>query len=71
MCDANDMTLEEKASLLSGKDNWHTKAVDRVGVPSIMMTDGPHGVRKMNEGEYGINSKIKTTSYCIMCCMQF
>lgn len=68
MCDANDMTLEEKASLLSGKDNWHTKAVDRVGVPSIMMTDGPHGVRKMNEGEYGINSKIKTTCFPTASC---
>ena len=68
MCDAKDMTLEEKASLLSGKDNWHTKAVDRVGVPSIMMTDGPHGVRKMNEGEYGINSKIKTTCFPTASC---
>jgi len=40
------MTLEEKASLLSGRDNWHTKAVERLGVPSIMVADGPHGLRK-------------------------
>jgi len=51
MVNINDLTLDEKASLLSGKDNWHTKAVDRVGLPNIMMTDGPHGVRKMLEGE--------------------
>ncbi len=40
------MTLEEKASLCSGKDFWYTKDVKRAGVPSIMMTDGPHGLRK-------------------------
>lgn len=64
-----DMTIEEKASLISGKDNWHTKSVDRLGVPSIMMTDGPHGVRKMNEGEYGIESSIKTTCFPTASCM--
>ena len=40
------MTLEEKASLCSGFDYWHTAAVNHVGVPSIMLTDGPHGIRK-------------------------
>lgn len=40
------MTLEEKAELCSGLDFWHTKPVERLGVPSIMMTDGPHGLRK-------------------------
>ena len=43
---ASDLTLEEKASLTSGRDFWTTKPIDRVGVPSIMMTDGPHGLRK-------------------------
>ena len=40
------MTLEEKASLMSGADFWHTKPVERVGVPPAMMSDGPHGLRK-------------------------
>lgn len=40
-----EMTVEEKASLCSGKGNWHTKAVERLGIPSIMMVDGPHGLR--------------------------
>ncbi|WGU96186.1 glycoside hydrolase family 3 C-terminal domain-containing protein [Paenibacillus dendritiformis] len=40
------MTLEEKASLCSGLDMWQTKAVERLGIPSIVMTDGPHGLRK-------------------------
>ena len=40
------MTLEEKASLCSGKNFWETKAVERLGVVSFMVTDGPHGLRK-------------------------
>ena len=40
------MTLEEKASLCSGETAWSTKAITRLGVPSIFMTDGPHGLRK-------------------------
>ncbi len=46
---AADLTLEEKASLTSGADFWTTKSVERAGVPSIMMTDGPHGLRKQTE----------------------
>ncbi len=41
------MTLEEKASLMSGADFWHTKAVERLGIPAAMMSDGPHGLRKV------------------------
>ena len=40
------MTLEEKASLCSGKNFWETKAVERLGVASFVVTDGPHGLRK-------------------------
>ena len=43
------MTLEEKAGMLSGEDWWHTKAVERLGIPAIMMSDGPHGLRKQEE----------------------
>jgi beta-glucosidase len=40
------LTLEEKASLASGRDAWTTKPVERLGIPSVFMTDGPHGLRK-------------------------
>ncbi len=41
----NKLTLREKVSLLSGQDIWNTMPVKRLGIPSITMTDGPHGVR--------------------------
>ena len=44
-----EMTLEEKASLCSGLNLWYTKPVERLGIPSIMVTDGPHGLRKQVE----------------------
>ncbi len=43
------LTLEEKAALCSGKDFWHLVDVARLGIPSIMVTDGPHGLRKQNQ----------------------
>lgn len=54
------MTLEEKASLCSGLDLWHTKPIERLGIPSIMMTDGPHGMRKQegNPEQIGLNSSV-------------
>ncbi len=61
----SQMTLEEKASLCSGRDFWHTKAVERLGVPGVMMCDGPHGLRKqVGEGDHlGINVSIETNCY--------
>jgi len=47
----NEMTLPEKVSLLSGKDAWSTMPVERLGIPSLVMTDGPHGVRAVPGGK--------------------
>ena len=45
----SQMTLEEKASLCSGLDNWRTKPIERLGIPSMRMSDGPHGLRREPE----------------------
>ncbi len=42
----SQLTLEEKASLCSGLTNWLTKPIDRLGIPSVWMSDGPNGMRK-------------------------
>ncbi len=63
------MTLEEKASLCSGEDFWHTKAIERLEVPSSMVSDGPHGLRKQDmEGDHlGINDSIKAVCFPAGC----
>ena len=44
--DPADLPLERKAVLLSGQDFWSTPAVEEAGLPSVVLTDGPHGVRR-------------------------
>jgi beta-glucosidase len=59
------MTLEEKASLCSGQDVWHTKSIERLAIPSILMTDGPHGLRKHSGSmdDIGIKESEPATCY--------
>lgn len=59
------MTLEEKASLCSGLDFWYTKGVERLGIPSLMVTDGPHGLRKQNEDadHLGLHNSVPATCF--------
>lgn len=59
------LTLEEKASLCQGASFWFTKEITEKGVPAIMMTDGPHGLRKQT-GEtdhLGINKSVPATCF--------
>lgn len=59
------MTLEEKISLTAGSDYWHTQNIDRLDIPKIMMSDGPHGLRvqKKKADNLGINESEKATCF--------
>lgn len=61
----SQMTLEEKAGMCSGLDFWRLKGVERLGIPSIMVTDGPHGLRKQKEGgdHLGIFNSVPATCF--------
>ena len=58
------MTLEEKAGLCSGKDFWRLKSVERLGIPEVMVCDGPNGLRKQSEKEESsINDSIEAVCF--------
>jgi len=59
------LTLEEKASLCSGKDHWLLKSVPRLGLSSVMVADGPHGLRKQlkEEGRPGYDKTVSATCF--------
>lgn len=55
------MTLEEKASLCSGKDFWHTKGIERLGILSVMVSDGPH--QEDAADHLGVNESIRAVCF--------
>ena len=61
----NQLTLKEKCSLISGKDFWQTVNIDKVGIPSAFLSDGPHGVRRQAAAadHLGLNASIPATCY--------
>lgn len=67
----SEMTLEEKAGLCSGADFWHTKAVDRLGIESVMLSDGPHGLRKQpaEADHLGLGESIEAVTFPAGCAL--
>ena len=65
------LTLEEKASLCLGSDFWHTAPVERLGIPAIMVSDGPHGLRKQpDDGDHvGIAGSVPATCFPTACAL--
>lgn len=59
------MTLEEKCFLLSGKDFWQTRSVERLGVHNMVLSDGPHGVRRQagSGDQLGLNPSLPATCF--------
>ena len=65
----NELTLEEKVCLLSGHKSWHSNKVSRLNIPSIFITDGPHGLRKKKEDskEMGLGQTELSTCFPAAC----
>ena len=61
----DQMTLEEKAAFLSGKSVWETREIKHLGIPSVFLSDGPHGVRKQaGAGDHlGLNASLEATCF--------
>lgn len=59
------MTLEEKAYMMSGKDTWSTVPYEKYGIPAMIMSDGPHGLRRqVGKGDQlGINGSLPATCF--------
>jgi beta-glucosidase len=59
------LTLEEKASLMSGKNFWQTQNIDHLNIPSIFLADGPNGLRKQkgSADHLGLNEAVKSTCF--------
>lgn len=61
----DEMTTDEKISMLSGANFWNTKEIKRLEIPSMMLTDGPHGLRKQGgkADHLGLNASIPATCF--------
>lgn len=63
------MTVEEKAALVSGTDFMYTNPIPRLGIPGLCMSDGPHGLRKqIGSGDNGVSQSEPSTAFPTAAC---
>lgn len=60
-----ELTVAEKVRLLEGSESWRTHEVERLGIPALFLTDGPHGVRRVREveGAFGVSNNMPSTAF--------
>ncbi len=59
-----ELTIEEKADLCSGAGFWHTRAIDRLGIPALKVSDGPHGLRVQIDGSDHLGIETSEPATC-------
>ena len=64
----SQMTLEEKAALCTGASNWTTTPIERLGVPEMVVSDGPHGVRRVLDVYSGGQNSLPATCFPTASC---
>lgn len=65
-----ELTVEEKAALCSGRDSWHLARMEHLDIPAIMVTDGPHGLRKeVGEGDAVLKDSVPATCFPTASCL--
>ena len=60
------LNLEQMTSLCSGENNWETKSYEALGIPKVVMSDGPHGLRvetEKEEGKIGVGDSLPATCF--------
>ena len=64
----SSLTLEEKVALVQGHNNMFTNAIPRLNIPSIRMSDGPHGLRIQQQGDFGASASLPATAFPTASC---
>lgn len=63
------LTLEEKAALVSGTDFMYTNRIPRLDIPALRMSDGPHGLRvQAEDGDNGVTGSFPATAFPTAAC---
>jgi len=65
----SQMTLEEKATLCTGVNMWSTTPIEHLGVPAMVLSDGPHGVRHVADAQSITQESLPATCFPTAACL--